>query len=159
MQVVDIVIDLVYNKDLNFSDEITLYLPHFKLNDHHSVRKKSVEMSGESSGTFKKTTFFAKTHELKFKHESRMLFNAGAPIRLRVPRLVSIPKRGVTLEHSYGFTVQAQAAAGSSMVHALATALVFVCVCVCVCVRACVQACVCLRCVFVCVCVCVCARA
>ncbi len=123
-QVVDVVIDLTYNKDLNFADEITLYLPHFKLNDHHNVRKKSVEMSGESSSTFKKVTFFAKTHELKFKHESRMVFNAGTPIRLRVPRLVSIPKRGVSLEHSYGFTAQAQASAGSSMVHALATALV-----------------------------------
>jgi len=173
-QVVDLVVDLVYNKDLLFGDCLALHLPHFKINDHHTVKKKTVETKGASMETFKRATFFAKSHELTLKHESRMLFKAGDPIQLRIPRLVVVPKRGdfglrfvlrllqwavrfnifsglfhtcllcptrltplsplpyhtptlsegISREHSYGFTAQASALSGSSMVHAMASALI-----------------------------------
>ena len=93
-QVVDVVVDLAYNKDLLFGDYLTLHLPHFKLNDHHAVKKKTVEIKGASMATFKHATFYAKSYELILKHESRMAFKAGDPIQLRIPRLVVVPKRG-----------------------------------------------------------------
>lgn len=93
-QVVDVLVDLVYDKDLFFSDHLTLHLPHFKVNDHHSVKKKTVETEGACKDTFKQATFYAKSHQLILKHQSRMVFKAGVPIQLRVPRLVIVPKRG-----------------------------------------------------------------
>ena len=123
-QVVDVIIDLCYNKDLKAGDVITLKLPYFKLNDHPAVRKKTVETRGESKETFRCATFYAKTNDLVIKHEHEQPVIAGDSIRLRVPRLVSVPKRGISRHDSYKFTVKCEAAAGSSMVHAMASALV-----------------------------------
>jgi predicted NAD/FAD-dependent oxidoreductase len=122
-QLVDVVVDLRYNKDFHPGDQIILHLPHFKLFDSH-YKKLSVDTAGESKDTFKKATFFPKTQLLVLQHDSGSIFNAGTPIRIRVPRLVVIPKRGVSLEHSFEFTVRAEAVSGSSVLHALATALV-----------------------------------
>ena len=123
-QVVDVIIDLCYNKDLKAGDVITLKLPYFKLNDHPAVRKKTVETRGESKETFRSATFYAKTNDLVIKHEHEQPVIAGDSIRLRVPRLVSVPKRGISRQDSYKFNVRCEAAAGSSMVHAMASALV-----------------------------------